>query len=516
MPELLAAPRVITGDKTVRDGAVVIGDRTVDWAGPTAAVPAEYAALPRTDYPDSTIMPGLIDSHVHLGFDGGPNPAARMRSETDAQQLVLMLNNARQLLGVGVTTARDLGARAYLDVVVRDAIASDLARGPRLVVAARPVTVTGGHTGSAPWYAQFTTAQLAVIVEEASRVDKPVAAHAHGLEGIRRAVEAGVTTLEHCSFVTETNERQFSEPLAAQIAERNIFVCPTINVNAPYVAKLTGITVGEHAKAMHEMGVRIIAGTDAGIDNTPHHQYVGGLEYLVTLGFEPREVLAMATTEAAAALGVDTITGRLAPGYDADLIVVDGDPQTDIAVLGKLRRVIARGRDYLPDSGRFDVSAPGTPFASPDPPRRSAAARRGDQTTAGLGRAAPAVDDVLHLLPVDIDTAESSGPQVVQLLGERDDEADVIVPAGLLLRRAVQPLGRRFRVVTVVRPLPGRFGHRILGAHRVVVQVPATRDEVAEDLSEQALLSLIGQVVHAHRGHHGIERRRDRRGPVAG
>jgi imidazolonepropionase-like amidohydrolase len=405
MPEVLSAPRVMTGDETVKDGAVVIGDRTVDWAGPAEALPAECAAMPRTDYPGSTIMPGLIDSHVHLGFDGGPDPAARIRSETDEQQLVLMLHSARELLGVGVTTARDLGARDYLDVVVRDAIAAGLARGPRMIVAARPVTVTGGHcwfmggeadseddlrrmvrthhkrgadlikvlstggfmtTGSAPWYAQFTAAQLAVIVEEAGRVDKPVAAHVHGIEGIRRAVEAGVTTLEHCSFVTETNERRFDETLAARIAERKIFVCPTINVNAPYVLKLTGINVGEHAKTMHEMGVRIIAGTDAGVDNTPHHQYVGGLEYLVSLGFRPGEVLAMATTEAAAALGVGAITGRLAPGYDADLIVVDGDPRTDIAVLGKLRRVIARGRDYLPDSGRFDVSAPGTPFASPD------------------------------------------------------------------------------------------------------------------------------------------------------
>ena len=405
MSEVLTAPRVMTGDETVTDGAVVIGESTVDWTGPAAALPAEYAALPRTDYQGATITPGLIDSHVHLGLDGGPNPAARMRGETDAQQLVLMLHSARDLLGVGVTTARDLGARSYLDVVVRDAIAAGLARGPRLVVAARPVTVTGGHCwfmggeadsedelrrivrthhkhgadlikvmstggfmtdGSAPWYAQFTSAQLAVIVEEAARVDKPVAAHAHGIEGIRRAVDAGVTTLEHCSFVTETNERRFDEPLAATIAERGIFVCPTINVNAPYVAKLTGITVGEHIMAMHEMGVRIIAGTDAGVDNTPHHQYVGGLEYLVTLGFRPAEVIAMATTEAAAALGLGAVTGHLAPGYDADLLVVDGDPQADITALRRLRRVIARGRDYLPDSGRFDVSAPGTPFASPD------------------------------------------------------------------------------------------------------------------------------------------------------
>src|SRR5215813_9393004 len=100
MPEVLTAPRVITGDETVADGAVVVG---------------------------------------------GPEPVARMRTETDEQQLILMLHSARDLLGVGVTTARDLGGRGYLAVAVRDAIASGLARGPRLVVAASPVTVTGGH-----------------------------------------------------------------------------------------------------------------------------------------------------------------------------------------------------------------------------------------------------------------------------------------------------------------------------------------------------------------------------------
>ena len=409
MPEeVLTAPRVITGSATVADGAVVLGDCTVVWAGTAGELPGDYAALPRTDYPGSTIMPGLIDSHVHLGFDGGQDPAARMRAETNEQQLVLMLRNARDLLGVGVTTARDLGARAYLDVVVREAIAAGLARGPRLVAAGPPVTVTGGHcwfmggeadseddlrrivrthhkrgadlikvmatggfmtAGSAPWYAQFTADQLAVIVTEASRVGKPVAAHAHGLEGIRRAVRAGVTTIEHCSWVTETNDRRFDEQLAAQIAERGIVVCPTINVNAPYVAELTGITAGQYVPALRDLGVRIIAGTDAGIDNTPHHQYAGGLAAMVTLlGFAPADVIAMATTEAAAVLGVGEVTGRLAPGYDADLIVVDGDPLADITAVGRLRRVIARGRDYVPDTGRFDVSAPGTPFADPDHP----------------------------------------------------------------------------------------------------------------------------------------------------
>src|SRR5947207_15209146 len=132
MPEVLTAPRVITGDETVADGAVVVGDRAVDWAGPAAVLPAEYAALPRADYPDSTILPGLIDSHVHLGLDGGPNPVARLRAETDEQQLILMLHSARDLLGVGVTTARDLGGRGYLTVAVRDAIGGGRGRGPRL------------------------------------------------------------------------------------------------------------------------------------------------------------------------------------------------------------------------------------------------------------------------------------------------------------------------------------------------------------------------------------------------
>jgi imidazolonepropionase-like amidohydrolase len=145
VPEVLTAPRVMTGDQTVTLGAVVVGAQTVDWVGQAGALPAEYADLPRTDYPGSTIMPGLIDSHVHLAFAGGPDPVGQLRRESDERLLVLMLRNARDLLGVGVTIARDLGARSYLDVVVRDAVAAGLARGPRLVVAGRPITVTGGH-----------------------------------------------------------------------------------------------------------------------------------------------------------------------------------------------------------------------------------------------------------------------------------------------------------------------------------------------------------------------------------
>ncbi len=95
MPEeVLGAPLVITGEENSVGGAVVVGDRLLEWVGPAARLPVEYASWPRSDYPGATILPGLIDSHVHLGFDGGPDPAARMRAETDEQQLVLMLQAA--------------------------------------------------------------------------------------------------------------------------------------------------------------------------------------------------------------------------------------------------------------------------------------------------------------------------------------------------------------------------------------------------------------------------------------
>jgi hypothetical protein len=125
-------------------------------------------------------------------------------------------------------------------------------------------------------------------------------------------------------------------------------------------------TRGDQRTPLHEAGVRLIAGTDAGIDNLPHHQCLGGLQHLAALGLSTAQVLAMATTEAAAALGVGQVTGRLAAGHEADLLVAAGDPLADLAALSRIRRVVARGQDYVPDGGRFDVSAPGTPFADPD------------------------------------------------------------------------------------------------------------------------------------------------------
>ena len=230
--------------EVVHRGGVLIDGGQIVAAGPSEALRSTGPGAEVVDLGAVTLLPGLIDAHVHLGLDGSPAPVARMRAETDAEQRILMLNSARQLLQVGVTTARDLGARAFLDIAVRDAIAGGSAAGPRLVTAGRPLTSTGGHcwfmggecgsadelrrmvrlhhkmgadlikvmstggfmtTGTAaPWFAQFTPAELSAVTGEAHRLGKRVAAHAHGKEGIARAVAAGVDTIEHGSFAGRT------------------------------------------------------------------------------------------------------------------------------------------------------------------------------------------------------------------------------------------------------------------------------------------------------------------------
>ncbi|MGA4507959.1 amidohydrolase family protein [Propionibacteriaceae bacterium G1746] len=387
---IYTADRVLVTEPNVEiihQGAVVVTDTLIEFVGraddvghlPVAATAA------RIDLGDVTLMPGLIDAHVHLAFDGGPDPAARMQAESDPQQVALMVRSARELLSVGVTTARDLGARGYTDVVVRDAIANGTIAGPRLLTAGAPLTSTGGHcwymggeadsldevrkmvrlhhkhkvdhikvmstggfmtAGSAPWYPQFETEALRIIVDEAHRVGKRVAAHCHGTEGIRRAVAAGVDTLEHCSFVIEGGESQFDTAVADAIAASDSWVSPTINVRArDFDPERFGVRIA----GLKAAGARIITSTDSGIDNTPHFAFPQSLPLYVEFGMTTAEVLRSTTVLAAEALGLAGVTGQLAAGCEADLIAVRGNPLDDIAATADLEYVVARGRRFIPD-----------------------------------------------------------------------------------------------------------------------------------------------------------------------
>lgn len=365
---------------------IVEGD-SIQWVGRQADLGETVAsqASERLDLGDATVLPGLIDCHVHLGFDGGPAPVARMRAENDGRQVALMLRSARELLSVGVTTARDLGSRGVLGLTVRDVIADRVARGPRIVAAGGAITTTGGHCwfmgaeadntreirhlvrrlhrdgvdcvkimstggymtkGSAPWFAQFTADEIAEAAREAHRLGKRIAAHCHGTEGIRRAVAAGVDTLEHCSFVDADGEARWDPELGDAIVSSGAYVSPTFNLRTAKLARYRELSLPH----LHRAGARIIASTDSGIDNTPHFAYVSGLEAMHDVGgMTAVEVLRAATSVAAQALDVDDVTGRIAPGLDADLIAVDGDPRQDLGVLRHLRLVLARGTAFTPD-----------------------------------------------------------------------------------------------------------------------------------------------------------------------
>ncbi|WP_261166577.1 amidohydrolase family protein [Microbacterium sp. Marseille-Q6965] len=386
---IITAATVLAGPdlETLERGAVVVDDDRIAWVGPESEIPREYDGVEALDLGELTLLPGLIDAHVHLGFDGGPNPVARMISENDARQVATMLRSARELLSCGVTTARDLGSRDLLGVDVRDAILDGTAEGPRMLVAGPAITVTGGHCwfmngevdspdemrrmvrrlhkggvdcfkvmstggnmtpGSAPWHAQFPVDELAIAVEEAHRLGKTVAAHAHGVEGIRRALAAGVDTIEHCSFQTHDGSDGYDEALGNAIAASHTAVSPTCSARMKDVMRLMPwrrFALGD----LYRAGATIIASTDSGIDNNPHWAFVHALEAMLMAGMSPRDVLLSATSVSARVLGIDHIAGSIAPGLSADLLAVAGDPRENISVLHDLRLIVARGRDFAPD-----------------------------------------------------------------------------------------------------------------------------------------------------------------------
>jgi imidazolonepropionase-like amidohydrolase len=377
---------------TIPDASVVTDDEgLIAWVGPTRDIPPSFAEASRVRV-DGTIMPGLVDTHVHLGFDGGPHPVERMMAESDAEQLVLMLRSARELLSAGVTTARDLGARGYLDVVVRDAIVRGDARGPRLVVSGAPLTPTGGHCwfmggeadgayelrkavrrhhehgvdsikimstggfmtkGSAPWFAQYSQDELALAVTDAHRLGKKTVAHAHGIDGIRNAVRGGIDALEHCTFVAADGSLSFDPQVADEIAASGVYVSFTLNVLAWQMLRTGAGGFVEHfatvVRELRSRGVRIVTGTDAGIDRAPHHAYAAGLEVLAAVGLPVDEVLHAATVVSAESMGLDDQIGALRPGLSADLIGVAGDPATDLTSLRRPTLVVAGGEEFVPD-----------------------------------------------------------------------------------------------------------------------------------------------------------------------
>lgn len=394
--KLVRADLVLTGrpGETVTDGEALIDGPRIVHVGARGSAP-DVPATEIVDLPGCTLMPGMIDSHVHIGFDRAVDPATRRSRETDPHLLLRMAENCRKLLSAGVTTARDLGGRDFLEVELRDAIEAGLAVGPHLIVATRPITNTGGHcwymggeadtdegirrvarenlrsgadclkvmatggnmtpVGAPPWQAQFSAAQIRVAVAEAAMRGKTVAAHAHGAAGIANATEAGVATIEHCSFIGPGGigaPVQVDMGVVERIADKGVYVCPTASgvvwkiresmSSAWFDSWLSRLAL------LRQAGVRIVAGTDSGfgmrgVENRMD-DYVSGLEVFAAAGWDNAAVIGAATVLAAQACGVGDETGSLEEGKRADLLAVRGNPLNNLDDLRQVQLVMVSGR----------------------------------------------------------------------------------------------------------------------------------------------------------------------------
>ncbi|MFE1820799.1 amidohydrolase family protein [Streptomyces anulatus] len=389
---LITGGRVLVDSGTyLQDGAILIQGDSIAAVGPREKIAEQVDAdVPRFAF-EGTVLPGLIDAHVHLAFDGGPDPVSTLQNSTDDVLLDDMRRRAEQLLLSGVTTARDLGDRSGLVLRLAAEITAHRTPGPMIISAGTPLTTPGGHChflggevsgeaeirdlvrrnlesgagvikimatgggltkgGPKSNESQFSAEELAAVVDEAHTAGVPVAAHAHGSDGITAAVEAGVDTIEHCTWMTDGG-LDFRPHVVQQIIDKAITVCPAVSPHWQMLPKLFG---EERAAAMFDLvrrmadaGVRLVAGTDAGVQRAGFSGLVSALSFYSHLGMSNGTIIDMATSEAARALGLGATTGRIAPGHRADLLLVDGDPLANLDALKDVRAVFAAGLRHEP------------------------------------------------------------------------------------------------------------------------------------------------------------------------
>jgi imidazolonepropionase-like amidohydrolase len=386
----------------VQDAVLVVDQGKIvgTFAGkaPEGLVPAGAEVL---DLPGCTILPGLIDSHVHLNFPGNGLLLEEIMAEPEGVLVATATFAAGKALAAGVTTVRDTGQLHSTVFQVRRALELGHGTGPRILACGQPITITGGHTwplggeadgedglrrkvramcklgadaikvmasgggtrNTISHLPSFRPAEMAAIVDEAHRLGRKVTAHCLNARSIEIAVEAGVDQLEHVGFLVDAaGHQEFDPAVAEKIAEAGVAATSTLAVGGYAVetmkarAELTpqereflnhwSMMLEDNLNTfaqLHKAGVRIVAGTDAGWRFTPVDGLAEEIKLLARAGMSAMEALVAATGTAAATLGAADTFGTLQPGLAADVLVVGGDPLQDLSALHDVRLVVQGG-----------------------------------------------------------------------------------------------------------------------------------------------------------------------------
>src|SRR5436305_3568892 len=405
---VLKAARLFDGKSKVlvQNGVVIVqGNKIVD-AGSNLPAPPDAQVI---DLGDATLSPGFMDGHTHLTLDFSGNYNERRLKEVDlnvSEQAILATRYARATVEAGFTTVRDLGSRfvgskEFVDVALRNSINKGVIVGPRMLVATYGIGATGGHFdptsgfrdmlfGHEPDFSQgiadgpdairkavrfevkngadvikaavsggvlsladevdtpqLTPAEMAALVDESHRLRKKVAGHCHGDQAAKEAIEAGVDSIEHGSFL---------KPETLQLMKtKGTYLVPTLMATEWILGKLDAYPAALQAKAKAagaarsemfrnavKIGVKIALGTDAAV--YPHGQNAKEFKLMVDLGMPAIDALRAATSSDADLLGISAKVGTLEKGKLADIVAMPGDPTTDITATERISFVMKEGR----------------------------------------------------------------------------------------------------------------------------------------------------------------------------